>query len=66
MSAEEMREYCKSLCSFKVRVEIRLKNGQDILVGRINDVEAERFQLVSENDVVQNLRYAWVARIKNA
>ena len=66
MSAEEMREYCRSLCSYKVRVEVRLKNGQEILFGRINDVEAERFKLIGEDDVVQNLRYAWVARIKNA
>ncbi len=66
MSADEMREYCTSLSSFKVRVQIRLKNGQEVMTGRIGRVDVDRFQLVGEGDVVQSLNYAWVARIKNA
>jgi hypothetical protein len=66
MSADEMREYCKGLSSFKVRVQIRLKNGQEIMTGRIGKVDTDRFQLVSDSNDIQDLNYAWVARIKNA
>ncbi len=66
MSHEEMRDYCLSLANFKLKVQVRLKNGQEIMVGRIARVEAERFQLVGEDDVVQSLNYSWIARIKDA
>ena len=67
MSSEEMRDFCQSLCNFKVRAQIRLKNGTELLLGRITGVEAERFEFRSDgDDVVQHLRYAWVARIKSA
>ena len=65
MSKDEMREHCLSLSNFKLRVEVRMKNGSDIMVGRIGSVESERFELVGDDAVVQSLRYAWVARIKN-
>ena len=35
-------------------------------LGRITGVEAERFEFVGDDEVVQHLRYAWVARIKSA
>ena len=66
MSSEEMRDFCQSLCNFKIRAQIRLKNGSELLLGRITGVEAERFVFVGEDEVVQHLRYAWVARIKSA
>ena len=66
MSADEMREYCLALCGFKLRVEVRLKNTRDIMVGRIANVEGERFDLIGEDQVVERIRFAWVARIKNA
>ena len=65
MSKDEMREQCLSLSNFKLRVEVRMKNGSDIMVGRIGSVETERFELVGDDSVVQSLQYAWVARIKN-
>jgi hypothetical protein len=65
MSKDEMREQCLSLSNFKLRVEVRMKNGSDIMVGRIGSVESERFELVGDDSVVQSLQYAWVARIKN-
>ncbi len=65
MSKDEMREQCLSLANFKLRVEVRMKNGSDIMVGRIGSVETERFELVGDDSVVQSLQYAWVARIKN-
>lgn len=65
MSAEEMREYCQGLCSYNLKVEVRLKNGSEILVGRIASVQSECFQLLVEG-AVQELRFIWVARIKNA
>jgi len=65
MSKDEMREQCLSLSNFKLRVEVRMKNGSDIMVGRIGSVENERFELVGDDSVVQSLQYAWVARIKN-
>ena len=63
---EEMREYCLSLCSFKLRVQIRLKNKRDVIVGKITDVYEERFQLLGDDNILQQVRYAWVAKIKNA
>jgi hypothetical protein len=66
MSAEEMREYCVSLSSFRVRVQVRLKNGQEIMTGRIGKVDADRFQLLTDGDAVQTLNFSWVARIKSA
>ena len=66
MSAEEMRDYCSSLSSFQIKVQVRLKNGKEVMVGRIGKVEVDHFQLVSENDGIQDLNYSWVARIKNA
>jgi hypothetical protein len=65
MSAEEMREFCNRIRSFQLRVHVRLKNASEILVGRIAEVEDDRFLLQTE-DEVQTLRYAWVAGIKNA
>jgi hypothetical protein len=66
MSHEEMRDYCLSLANFKLRVQVRLKNGQEIMTGKIARVDAERFQLVGDDQVVQSLNYAWIARIKDA
>lgn len=65
MSSEEMRDFCQSLCNFKIRAQVRLKNAQELLTGRITGVEAERFEFVGDDDVVQQLRFAWVARIKS-
>ncbi len=66
MSTEEMKDFCKSACNFSLKVQVRLKNGSEVFVGRVTGVEDERFQLVAEDQTVQQLRYAWVARLKNA
>lgn len=62
MSTDEMREYCRSIQPYGLPVKVRLKNGTEILTGKIANVEAERFQLESKGDV-QHLRYEWVARL---
>ena len=66
MSAEEMREYCLALSNYKIRVELRLKNVRDVMVGRIVKVDAERFEFLGDDEISQPVRYTWVARIKNA
>lgn len=65
MSFEEMREYCQSLSSFNLRVQVRLKNGRESMTGKIANVGTDRFELVGDDNVAQLLRFAWVANIKN-
>jgi hypothetical protein len=65
MSAEEMRDFCLSVSRFGLRVQVRLKNGSEILVGKVREVEADQFQLETQSEV-QKLRFAWVARIANS
>lgn len=66
MSADEMRNYCLSIKNFNLRVQVRLKDGREICIGKIGNVEKEQFQLVTENEGVKSLRFAWIARIANA
>lgn len=66
MSYDEMREYLRGLNQFNVRAEVRLKNSSDILTGRISEVDADRFKLVSSDENIHTVSYAWVARIKYA
>lgn len=68
MSIDEMRGYCKSISSFQLRVEVRLKNGYETFSGKINgaEVDSDRFQLVTDDQEVKSVRYAWVAHITNA
>ncbi len=66
MSADEMRNYCLSIRDFNLRVQVRLKDGREICIGKIGNVEKEQFQLVTEKEGVRSLRFAWIARIANA
>ena len=66
MSADELHEYCLSASSYELRVQIRFKNGLAIKIGKIRDVQKDGFQLVGDDNVTQQLRYAWIARIRNA
>lgn len=66
MSPDEMRDFCQSISPYQLQVQVRLKNGSEIFVGKIGGVEAERFQLIVDEQETKLLRYAWVARICNA
>jgi hypothetical protein len=66
MSPQEMRDYCQSISPYQLKVQVRLKNGQECLIGKIAGVEGEQFDLQTEDKGLQQLRYAWVARITNA
>jgi hypothetical protein len=66
MSAEEMRDLCLSLYNFGIRVEIRLRNGREIMHGKITSVAGDCFKFIDEENVEQQLNYAWIARIKSA
>jgi small nuclear ribonucleoprotein (snRNP)-like protein len=66
MSAEEMRQFCQSISPFGLRVEIRLKNGSDLVSGKITTVDRDSFSLMTDAQETMSLRYVWVARIKNA
>ena len=65
MSADEMRAYCQSICPYQLRVQVRLKNGREIFVGKIGNVEGESFELVSDDNEIRQFKYAWVAGIRN-
>jgi hypothetical protein len=66
MSTEELKDFCKSVSPYQLRVKVRLKSGAEAMTGRITQVEAEKFQLTTDDKTVEMLRYAWVARITNA
>jgi len=66
MSAEEMRSFCQSISPYQLRVQVRLKDQHEILFGRILSVELDRFRIMTDEKEIKDLRYAWVARIKNA
>lgn len=66
MSAEEMRQFCQSISSYGLRVDIRLKDGSDIVSGKITTVGRDAFSLMTDAKEMMSLRYVWVARIKNA
>ena len=66
MSTDEMRKYCQSISPYQLRVQVRLKSAHEVLTGKITGVEGECFQLVTDDQDVKMLNYAWVARISNA
>lgn len=67
MSPEEIRSFCEAVKPYQLRIQVRMKQDSIPLVGKITSVEPERFQITTEDDQLQRtLRYAWVARIKNA
>lgn len=66
MSTDEMRSYCQSISPYGLRVQVRLKDDPELLVGKIGTIDAERFQIITDDQDVKNVRFAWVARIKNA
>lgn len=66
MFSKDLREDCRNLCNFQLRVAIRLKNKNEIMLGHIVGVEEERFEFRDEQDKVRFLPYSWVANVKNA
>ncbi len=63
MSIDEMRSFCESIQPFQLRVQFRLRDGHQTFEGKITDVGAERFQLQTDNNGINELRYAWVSGI---
>lgn len=66
MSPDEMREFCKSILPYSLQVQVRLKNGREVFVGKVSDVLPDRFELRVGNQDPMSVRYAWVARIAHA
>ena len=64
MSAEELRQYCESLHSFNLTVTVRLKNSQDTVIGRITFVNTQQIHVTDEDNIVQEVPFAWVATVK--
>ena len=66
MSPDEVQDFCKTILPYKLRVRVKLKNEPEIQTGRIKDVQKDRFEFVGDDNVLQILRYNFVARITNA
>jgi hypothetical protein len=66
MSPDEVRSFCEAVQPYQLRIQVRMKQDAVPLVGKVTGTEEERFQLSTEDEGVRTLRYAWVARIKNA
>lgn len=66
MSIDEMRSFCTSISPYQLRVQVRLRDGHKVMEGKITGVGAERFQLQTDDKVINEVRFAWVARIKTA
>jgi hypothetical protein len=66
MSKEELRSFCETIRPYQLRVQVRLKDGAEILFGKIKGIETERFELITDDEQVQQVRFSWVARIQNA
>jgi len=66
MSQEEMRDFCESIQPYQLNVQVRLKNGQEIYIGKIIKVKNDRFEMELRNDESVQVRFAWVAAITNA
>ncbi len=66
MSSDEVREYCRSLCSFKVRAQVQFKYEREVMCGTVTEVLDDSFQLTADDDSVRTLRYVWVARVRHA
>lgn len=66
MSSEEMRSFCSSVSPYALRVSVRLKDGTPTLFGKIVVVKPDGFELLTDENEQVSLRYAWVARLKNA
>lgn len=64
MSTEEMRAFCQSISPYKLRVQVRLKNGSTIFVGKIESVDVDSFELASD-DETREFKYVWIAGIKH-
>lgn len=64
MSPNEIRDFCAAVKPYQLRVEVRLKLDSTPIIGMIEKVEDERFELATGTDV-RSLRYAWVARVKS-
>jgi hypothetical protein len=64
MSAEEMREYCLRLQEWRLKVNVRMKNEQATISGRISAVDKREFSLTTDSET-RVLPFAWVAKISN-
>lgn len=65
MSPQEMRDFCESINKFDLKMRVRLKSGVDELVGRVTDIQKDRFALMTDDDQEQFLRFAWIAGMYN-
>lgn len=66
MSIDEVREFCQRILPYQIPVQVRLKADGEAIVGKIVSIEQERFQLSIKDEGVRQVRFSWVARVKNA
>ncbi len=64
MSPIEIRDFCAAVKPYQLRVEVRLKLDSQPIIGMIEKLDDDRFELATGTDV-RSLRYAWVARVKS-
>lgn len=48
MMPSEMKEYCDTLHSFQVKVNVRLKSEANLIVGKVAGIESKHFLLQTE------------------
>ncbi len=65
MSPQEMRDFCESINRYDLRIRVRLKSGTEELVGKVSEVQKDRFALIGEDQTEQFLRFTWIAAINN-
>lgn len=66
MSVDEVRDFCQTILPYRLKVQVRLKTDGESYIGMITRIDPERFELSTEDKGTQLLRFAWVARVKNA
>ena len=66
MSIDEVREFCQRILPYQIPVQVRLKGGDESIVGKIVGVETERFHVSTEDQGIRPVRFSWVARVRNA
>ncbi len=67
MSPNEIRDFCKSVQPYALKIQVRMKQDQELLIGKITALDTENFHLMTDGaSAPRILPYAWVARIRSA
>lgn len=66
MSQEEMHDFCTSIQPYQLSVQVRLKNGTEIFIGKVINVKTDRFDLAVPDKEPIQVRFAWVSKIAHA